>query len=397
MVVEATGQSVTFGSIAHAASKRIPPDSAPLYSANGYTLVGQPVQRPDIPAKVNGTAVYGSDVVVPGMRYGAVLLCPTRGGKVASMGAAPAGCQVIDLGVGVCAVAEAGPNCTTWAAMQALLQMKVKWSVPAGAASQTSSLILSEAKTLLTSGLPIVGENIGNVTHAEAGAARVLTLIYTLPYLPHTTLEPPNCTASVTADACEIWAPTQAPAAAQATAAALTGLPLSAVTVNCVQMGGGLGRKLEQDFVTYAVRASKHLGVPVQIMFPREQDFTQDQYRPMAVCRVTVGLAKNGTIVSWDFRNVSSSILLQRKLIASNWIARRAKGRWDYPTRLRTGGWSGCATRRRSRWGSGGRWDIRSTGLPRSARSTRWRMPPGTMRWRSGRACWPAIRGRWRC
>jgi isoquinoline 1-oxidoreductase beta subunit len=316
VVVEATGQSVTFGSIAHAASKHIPPDSAPLYSAHGYTLVGQPVQRPDIPAKVNGTAVYGCDVVVPGMRYGAVLLCPTRGGKVASMGPAPAGCQVIDLGVGVCAVAEAGPNCTTWAAMQALLQMKVRWSVPPSAASQTSSLILGEAKTLLTSGLPIVGENIGNVTHAEAGAARVLTLIYTLPYVPHTTLEPPNCTASVTADACEIWAPTQAPAAAQATAAALTGLPLSAVTVNCVQMGGGLGRKLEQDFVTYAVQASKHLGAPVQIMFPREQDFTQDQYRPMAVCRVTVGLAKNGTIVSWDFRNVSSSILLQRKLIA---------------------------------------------------------------------------------
>jgi hypothetical protein len=205
------------------------------------------------------------------MRYGAVRLCPTRGGRVAKIGAAPAGCQVVDLGVGICAVAEAGPNCTTWAAMQAALQVEVTWTLPANAATQSSNLIAAEAATLMTGGLPIVAENIGNVAKAQAGAAHVLTLTYALPYLPHTTLEPPNCTANVTSTSCEIWAPTQAPAAAQGVAASLTGLPLSAVTVNCVQMGGGLGRKLEQDFVTYAVQASKVLRAPVQVVFPRAQ------------------------------------------------------------------------------------------------------------------------------
>jgi isoquinoline 1-oxidoreductase beta subunit len=316
VVVRATGQSVTFASVAAAASRRLPPASAPLYSAKGYTLVGQPVQRTDIPAKVNGTAVYGSDVVVPRMRYGAVLLCPTRGGRVATMGPAPTGCQVVDLGTGICAVADAGPNNTTWAAMQAVQQVKVTWTQPETAGAQSSPLILSEAETLLAKGIPVIAENIGNVGKAQAGAARVLTLTYYLPYLPHATLEPPNCTASVTAERCDIWAPTQATAAAQAAAASLTGLPLSAVTVHCMAMGGGLGRKLETDFVSYAVLASKKLGVPVQVMFPRAQDFTQDQYRPMALCRVVIGLAKDGSVASWDYRNVSPSILLQRKAIA---------------------------------------------------------------------------------
>jgi isoquinoline 1-oxidoreductase beta subunit len=315
VVVVATGASVSFASVAAAAAKLKAPKSAPLYSANGYVLVGQPVARPELPAKVNGTAVYGMDVVVPNMRYGAVLLCPTRGGTVASIGVAPSGVSLVNLGVGVAAVAEPGPDNTTWMAMQALSQLKVTWALPGNASAQTSKTILAEAKALLASGPAIVAETIGDVATAQAGAARVLTLTYTLPYLPHTTMETPNCTASVTSTACEIWAPTQAPASAQAAAMAVTGLPASAVTVNCMQMGGGLGRKLETDFVTYAVAAAKTLGVPVQLVFPRTQDFTQDQYRPMAACRATLGLTRQGGIVSWDFRNVSPSILSQRGLL----------------------------------------------------------------------------------
>ncbi|MEJ0049017.1 MAG: molybdopterin cofactor-binding domain-containing protein [Rhodospirillales bacterium] len=277
VVVKATGQSVTFGSVAAAASQLKPPKKATLYSNSGFVLVGQPVPRPELPAKVNGTAVYGSDVVVPGMLYGAVLLCPTRGGTVATMGPAPSGSQAVNLGTGIAAVANAGPNGTTWTAMQAVKQVKVTWSLPADAAQQTSKIILSEAETLLVSGNAIVAETVGDVASAQAGAAKVLTLTYILPYVPHTTLETPNCTARVTARTCEIWASTQAPAGAQAVAASITGLKPQAITVNCMQMGGGLGRKLEQDFVAYAVIASKALGVPVQLVFPREQDFTQDQ------------------------------------------------------------------------------------------------------------------------
>jgi isoquinoline 1-oxidoreductase beta subunit len=325
MVVDsATGASVSFASIAEAASKLTPPQSAVLYSANGYVLVGQSVARPEIPAKVTGATVYGMDVVLPNMRYGAMLLCPTRGGTVATIGTAPSGVELVNLGVGVAAVANPGPDNTTWMAMNALTQVKITWTLPANAATQTSKLILAEAETLLTTGPAVVAQTVGDVASAQAGAARVLTLTYTLPYLPHTTMETPNCTASVTATACEIWVSTQSPGAAQAAAAAVTGLPLSAITVNCMQMGGGLGRKLETDFVTYAVMASQSLGVPVQMVFPRTQDFLQDQYRPMAVCRATIGLSKSGQIVSWDYRNVSASILYQRGLIQAGQLDTQA-------------------------------------------------------------------------
>jgi isoquinoline 1-oxidoreductase beta subunit len=332
VVVKNTGQSVSFGSVAEAASKLKPPKHAVLYSRNGYTLVGQAVARPELPAKVNGTAVYGMDVVVPNMVYGAVLLCPTRGGTVASMGKAPYGSQAVNLGTGVAAVVSPGPNCTTWAAMRAASQIKVKWSLPADAAQQTSKLILEQAEQLLVDGNAVVAQSVGDVAAALAGAAKVLSLTYVLPYLPHATLEPPNCTASVTDTACEIWAPTQAPEAAQATAAGLTGLDPSVVTVNCVQMGGGMGRKLEQDFVTYAVLAAKQVGLPVQMVFSRAQDFTQDQYRPMAVCGVTIGLDISGNIVAWDFRNVSPSILYQRGLIEDGQLDDQAsEGATDLP------------------------------------------------------------------
>jgi isoquinoline 1-oxidoreductase beta subunit len=324
VVDQATGKSVTFGAVAEAASKLAVPKSAPLYSKSGYVLVGQAVARQDIQAKVTGAAVYGMDVVVPGMVFGAVKLCPTRGGTVAKVGAAPTGSQIVNLGVGIAAVVQPGPNCTTWAAIQAVTQTSVTWTVPANAAQQTTKLIVAAAESLLTTGTPIVAETAGDVATAQAGAARVLTLTYVLPYVQHATLETPNCTASVTAKSCTLWAATQDPGGAQATAAAITGLPLSAVHVNCVQMGGGLGRKLEQDFVAYAVMASKAVGRPVQMVFSREQDFSQDQYRPMAVCRVTIGLDKHGNIVSWAYRNVSPSILGQRNLISAGQLDSQA-------------------------------------------------------------------------
>jgi isoquinoline 1-oxidoreductase beta subunit len=335
VVVQATGKSVSFGSVAEAASKLTPPKTAELYSKNGFVLVGQSVPRPELPAKVTGAAVYGLDVVVPGMVFGAVRLCPTRGGTVAHMGAAPQGSQLVNLGTGIAAVVQPGPNCTTWAAIQASLAANVSWTLPANAAQQTSKTILALAESLLTTGTPIVAETHGNAAAAQASAANVLTLTYILPYLPHTTMEPPNCTASVTADACEIWAPTQDPGGARTAAAAASGLPVAKVTVNCVQMGGGLGRKLEQDFVTYAVLASKAVGRPVQLVFPREQDFAQDQYRPMAVCRVTVGLNAAGGLVSWAYRNVSPSILGQRGAIMAGQLDGQAtEGSTSLPYKL---------------------------------------------------------------
>jgi len=139
-----------------------------------------------------------------------------------------------------------------------------------------------------------------------------------VPYLAHATLESMNCTASVTASGCEIWAPTQAPGLVQLTASALTGLAPDQITVHCTFMGGGLGRKFELDYVSQAVRVAMAVGQPVKLTWPREEDFANDQYRPMALVRVRAGLDATGNVVAWWYRNVSPSILFQRGWIGPN-------------------------------------------------------------------------------
>ncbi len=312
VVSKSLGTSISYGKVAAAAAKLTPPANPPLYSANGYTLVGQSVKRPDIPSKVNGSAIFGIDVRVPGMRYGAVKLCPVNGGTVKTMGAAPAGVTYINVGTGIVAVLDARPGANTFSAFTAANAAKVTWNLPAGSASQNSTTILAQGRALLTSGSAIVAETAGNVAKAQGSAAKVVDATYTLPYLAHATMEPLNCTASVTSTGCEIWAPTQAPGTCQLTASAITGFAPASIIVHPVLLGGGLGRKFEQDYIAYAVAASKAVGAPVKVTWQREQDFAHDQYRPLGVCRVTGGLDASGNLISWAYRNVSPGILFQR-------------------------------------------------------------------------------------
>jgi isoquinoline 1-oxidoreductase beta subunit len=273
-----------------------------------------PVPRPDIPSKCDGTAIFGIDVIVPGMVYAVIKHCPTLGGTVASTPTTPPGAiAVVALDNAVAVVAT-----DTYAAMQAAEQLNVEWSIPASSADLDNAVIAAQARELIFSSTTAVAETNGDVAAALAGAAQQVDLYYDVPYLAHATLESMNCTASVTATTCEVWAPTQAPGLVQATAAALTGLAVDQVTVNCTFMGGGLGRKFELDYVTQAVRVSMAIGQPVKLTWPREEDFANDQYRPMALVRVRAGLDAAGNVVAWWYRNVSPSILFQRGWIGPN-------------------------------------------------------------------------------
>jgi isoquinoline 1-oxidoreductase beta subunit len=116
-----------------------------------------------------------------------------------------------------------------------------------------------------------------------------------------------------TPTACEIWAPTQAPNTVLATASTVTGLPKSAITIYPMFMGGGLGRKFEQDYITQAIRTAMAVGRPVKLTWPRSEDMSRDQYRPMAVTRIKVGLDASNNIIAWSNRHVSPSISQQRR------------------------------------------------------------------------------------
>lgn len=310
--VPSTGQSITYGEVAGDAALLLPPsDPVILSKTRGYRLVGKSLARLDIPSKVNGSAVFGIDARLPGMVYAAIKHCPTMGGTVATTPATPAGAlAVVNLGNAVAVVAN-----DTYAAIRAARQLTVAWNIPAASLKLDSSMIASEAQRLMGAGPAMVAETKGNPEAALSSAAKVVSATYSFPYLPHACMEPLNCTVDLRADGCTIHAPTQAPGTVQAVAAGITGLPAAKIKVKSLLMGGGLGRKFEADYIAQAVTIAKQIGKPVKLTWSREEDFANDQYRPMALIKADTALDSSGNVTAATYRIVSPSILFQRQWI----------------------------------------------------------------------------------
>ena len=294
------------------------PTTATLASTK--SVIGQRMARTDIPSKVNGSAVFGIDVQLPGMVYASVVHCPTLGGVVGTMPKTPSGAvAVINLGNAVGVVAG-----DTWNAMRLSnsLASQVKWTLPASTASRDSASISVMAAGLVTSTTAVthVYETGGTVDPAAAIAADKIKIdaTYQLPYLAHACMEVLNCTAVVTATTAEVWAPTQGQALCIPTVMAITGLPASAITIHTTYLGGGLGRKIEQDFIGQCVTIAKAIGKPVKLTWPRKQDFQNDKYRPCASIRVQAALDAKGGLDALLYRNVSPSINIQRNTKPGN-------------------------------------------------------------------------------
>ena len=321
-----------------AASQAVPADLR-LTDPGRFRLIGQPVPRVDIPSKVDGSAKYGIDTWMPGMVFAAIKHCPVIGGTLASTPAKPSGaiavvpCKASDTRGAVTAgsvnaVAVVATN--TWLAFKLANGLSVSWKAPASTAGVDSAAILAQAQSLMASGQGLCAEPvppagttpaayasaIGPAVKAALGTPTV-DATYTLPYLAHATMEVVNCAVNIVwsstgvAQSCEIWAPTQAAAWTQATAAGLTGLAPAKITVHTTLLGGGLGRKIEQDYVSQAVQVAMAVKKPVKLTWRREEDFAHDQYRPFALVNVKAKLA-SGRISAWSYRNVSQAILGQR-------------------------------------------------------------------------------------
>ena len=303
--------SATYGKLAAAAAKLPVPANPPLLAPSTPRLIGQPLPRLDIPAKVNGSAVFGLDVRLPGMLYAAVKLAPKVGQTVGSVGNASGGAVVVRLkNEAGAVVGVAVTGATTWEAMQAAKGISVSWVDAPFTAATDSAAMKASAQALLTSATPLVAKLAGDPKKAIAAAAKQVAATYSVPYLAHATMEPLNATAQIVAGkSCEIWAPTQNQSGCVALAGALTGLPTSAITLHTTFLGGGLGRKYENDFVSYALQVALAVGgKPVKVMWPREEDFSHDAYRPAALCSFTGGLDATGKPVGITSRTVSQSI-----------------------------------------------------------------------------------------
>lgn len=331
-----TGLTLPYARLAARAATLPVPASAPLVPDAQLRCIGKSLPRSDIPAKVDGSTVYGIDVRRPGMVYAAIRHCPTFGGVLAATPSVPSGAQaVVPVKVApgtargleavgnVNAVAVVGP--TTWDAWQAAKRLSPKWTLPANAAALNSTQFMADAQALMASatrhaagaangpGTAYTVESSGTPDAAIAAADLKLEAAYSLPYVSHACMEVLNCTVDYRAGvSCEVWAPTQSAKSALTLVMALTGMTAAQVTIHVTALGGGLGRKAELDFISQAVQVGMAVQKPVKLMWPREEDFTHDQYRPMALVRVRAGLNKSGQVLGWTYRNVSPSILGQR-------------------------------------------------------------------------------------
>jgi len=303
---DATGRSWTYGELATKAVTMNPTDVA--WVQPPYRIIGTRAKRLDVPAKVDGSAVFGIDVDRPNMKYASVVLAPKVGQTVGSV-TAPTGVTTVRLtdstgaAVGVAAITTR----STWDAMNAAKKLTVTWVDAAYTASIDTAAMKTRATGLLASGTPVVVVDNGNADAALAAApaARRWSRTYSAPYLAHMTMEPMNATALVTSTSCEIWAPTQTPTRAVQEAAAVTGLPASAITLHTTFLGGGFGRRLSNDYVRYAVQVARAVpGTPVKTVWSREQDLTHDIYRPASLARIDAAVDTGGALTAFKARIV---------------------------------------------------------------------------------------------
>lgn len=286
-----SGRSLHFGELAEAAASLPVPAKPTLRPERELAMRGRAVARRDIPAKVAGSAMFGIDVRLPNMAFAALRLGPSPLATVSAMDPAavlamPGVIAVVPLQNGAAVVAA-----STWQAMVAAKALSISFSTPTGPG--TDQLAAIHAAALAgTDWRPIV--NRGDAPAALARAAHSLTRDYESPFQAHATMEPMNCTADVTAEGAEIWAPTQGPEQTRITAQIVLGLKPEQVRVNWTYSGGGFGRRLLADFVVPALLASKATGRPVQVVYDRAQDFAEDSYRPATLTRLSASIDAAG-------------------------------------------------------------------------------------------------------
>jgi isoquinoline 1-oxidoreductase beta subunit len=306
-VINAQGKFLTYGELADAAAKQPVPKDVKLKPRSNFQIIGKSRSRTDTPGKVDGSAEFGIDVKLPGMLYAALAQSPVLGGKVAKLdaGAAekmPGVRKVMLTEGGVVVVAD-----HFWQALKARNALAITWD-PGANVRLDDAAIHAMLKKTAAAGDGLSALATGNAAAALESAKQRLSAAYYLPLLAHATMEPMNCTADVKAGGCDLYVGTQVQQIAQTTAATAAGLSPDQVRVYTTLIGGGFGRRLDIDFIPAAVEASKALGVPVKVIWTREDDMTHDTYRPPAYEEVSGGLDAAGKIVSWKLHITSPSI-----------------------------------------------------------------------------------------
>jgi isoquinoline 1-oxidoreductase beta subunit len=312
---EASGRSISYGEIAKFA--KVPAQLPQLTEADlkpqeQWRIIGTDVPRLDVPSKVDGSAQYGIDIYLPNMLYASILRAPVQGEapEVVDDAAAmqvPGVLKVIILPFGVAVVAP-----DYWTAQKGKNALKVTWKKGVQAETYDSLKVLddyaSTAKDWNRKG--VVALTKGDVDAAFKDAAKMVTADYRAEHVYHAPMEPMNTIAWVKGDGgVEVWTPTQAPTFVQVAASKAAGTTPDKVQVHSTFLGGGFGRRVEQDVTIDATLLSKSMQRPIKVLWSREDDVRNDKYRPATAQRIEAALDREGKIVGWRWRLVGESIL----------------------------------------------------------------------------------------
>lgn len=315
VVHKASGKKAKYGELATIASTLTAPDPAtvPLKDPKDYKIIGKFTPGIDNKKLVTGKPLFGIDVQLPGMMYAVYEKCPVFGGKVVS---ANTDAILKEPGVKQCFVVKGGTNLaelldgvaivadTWWAAQQARKKLVVQWDEGATATQSTASFA-AKAKELMPAAPLKQLRNDGDVDAAFTSAAKVVEATYSYPFISHANLEPQNCTAHFHDGRMEIWVPSQSPNGGRAIIQRALGIEPSAIDIHMMRIGGGFGRRLNNDYMVEAAAIAKQSGVPVKMLWSREDDMKHDFYRPGGHHSFKGAVDSKGQLVAWRNHFVS--------------------------------------------------------------------------------------------
>ena len=312
-----SNRSLTYGQLCLKAAKLEIPKEPRLKSESEFRYIGKTMPRVDIPEKVAGKAIYGLDVNVPDMLYGAIARPPAYGAKPVSYDQKAAEAvkgvrKVVPTPNGITVCAESLD--AAWKGRDAL---RVQWDKGSHPDMNTDSIEKHYMEGLDKPGK--VAINTGDANKALGEASKKVSATYFVPQVAHATMEPMNATAYVQNDRCDVWAPTQGQTVAQLVASKISGLPPDKVHIHTTYVGCGLGRRSDPGFVIEAVIASKAVGKPVKVVWSREEDMKYDLYRGATCQRIDAGLDSQGRVTGW-YQKVSCTSIL--KFLNPDWMTK---------------------------------------------------------------------------
>ncbi|GGG89232.1 aldehyde dehydrogenase [Polaribacter pacificus] len=305
-----------FGDLVEAAMQIEAPKEVVLKDKKDFTYIGKSLKSIDIKDFTHGSAIYGLDARLPGMKFATIARCPSTFGTLKSFESKKAlevsgVTDVIALdrvkrpfgmlgGVAVIAT-------NTWAAIQGRKQLDVLWNKGTNG-NYDSKKYMQTLTNRVHNKAKLIAPTVGNTTNAFSKAHQTVEATYQLPHLAHAPMEVPNALAWVHDGICEVWAPLQDPQTARAEAAAYLGIELEKVTINVTFLGGGFGRKSKPDFVIEAIAVSQKIKAPVQVVWTREDDIQHSYYHTTNAQYLKASLDANGKVTGWLHRTAFPSI-----------------------------------------------------------------------------------------